>query len=372
MIKDKREKMVIRTSAISIATNILLVIMKAVVGVMANSIAIITDAVNNLSDALSSIITIVGTKLANRKADHNHPYGHGRTEYITSLLVSIIVLYAGVTALIESIKKIFSGDAVDYSFVTITVLIIGIVGKFILGIYVKDTGKKINSGALRASGVDAFNDGLLSMSVLIAVIIYLVFEVNVEAYVGALVSLYIIKTGVELIKESIDSMIGKRVDHKVIDKIKEELLKDPRVLGVYDVILNDYGPEQYMGSAHIELPNNLTVSDIDKLSRQITQTVLNKYGVILHTIGVYSVNRKDPESRTAYDEIKKIVFSHQGVLEMHGFSLDKKNKIIVFDIVVDFNEPDHDKLRREILSEIRKNYPEHKVNIVLDVDTSVS
>lgn len=371
-MKGKREKVIIKTSIISIFTNILLVVVKAVVGVMANSIAIITDAVNNLSDALSSIITIIGAKLANRRADRDHPYGHGRTEYIASLLVSVIVLYAGVTALVESIKKIFSGETVDYSFVTVVVLVIGVVGKFILGIYVKNVGEKINSGALRASGIDAFNDGLLSMSVLVAVAVYLIFRVNIEAYVGALVSLYIIKTGVELIKESVDNMIGKRIDHKVIDKIKTEILKDKRVLGVYDIVLNDYGPEQYMGSAHIELPNTLTVSDIDKLSRQITSNIMNKYGVILHTIGVYSVNRKDPASRAAYDEIKRIVFSHQSVLEMHGFSLDKKNKIIVFDIVVDFKEADHDKLRQDILNEIKNSYPEHKVNIVLDVDTSVS
>ena len=372
MVKEKREYVIIKTSVISIVSNILLVLMKAIIGVMANSIAIITDAINNLSDALSSIMTIIGTKLANRRADRDHPYGHGRAEYITSFLVSTIVLYAGAATLAESIKKIFNHGIVDYSTITIVILIIGIVGKFILGIYVKRVGKKINSGALRASGVDAFNDGLLSVAVLIAVIVYLVFKVNIEAYVGILVSLYIIRTGLVLIKESVDSMIGKRIDNQLIGKIKREILKDQRILGVYDLVLNDYGPERYMGSAHIELPNDMTVSDVDKLSRQITDNIMRKYGIILHTIGVYSINKKDSETRMVYDEIKKLVFAHKHVLELHGFSLDKKSKTIVFDIVIDFNTLDHDKLRRDIYREVKRLYPDYEINIILDADTSVS
>ena len=372
MTKNKRESTIVRTSIISIVTNIILVAMKATIGLMANSIAIITDAINNLSDALSSIITIVGTKLANRGADRDHPYGHGRAEYITSLLVSAIVFYAGATALIESVKKIFNPEAVDYSAVTIIVLVIGVLGKFILGLYVKHVGTKIRSGALKASGVDAFNDGILSMSVLVAVIIYLIFKVNIEAYVGVLVALYIIKTGVELVKESVDSVIGKRIDHEIIEKIKTEILKDKRVLGVYDLVLNDYGPERYMGSAHIELDNKMTVSEIDQLSRQITNTIIKKYGVILHTIGVYSIDKKDPETRAIYDDIRELVFKNPNVLEMHGFSVDKKARSIVFDIVIDFKEPDQDSLHAEILKECRKLYPDYKINIILDTDTSVS
>ena len=179
---------------------------------LSNSIAIISDAVNNLSDALSSIITIVGTKLAGRKPNKKHPYGYGRIEYMTSLVVSAIVLYAGVTALVESIKKIIHPEASDYSTITLIILIAGIIVKFILGVYVKKKGRIVNSDALVASGSDAFNDAILSISVLASAIIYMLFNISLEAYVGVLLSLVIIKSGIELIKESVDNMLGVRVE----------------------------------------------------------------------------------------------------------------------------------------------------------------
>ena len=287
MSKDQRETEIIKTSIISIITNIMLVITKAIVGFMANSIAIITDAINNTTDALSSIITIIGIKYANKTADKEHPYGHGRAEYVSSLIVSTVVLYVGATALIESIKKIIQPTKVDYSTTTIIILLIGIIAKFILGIYVQRKGKKINSGALKASGVDAFNDGLLSISVLAAAIIYMVFKVNIEAYVGILVSLYIIKTGIELIKESVDNVLGKRPDQKLVKKIKQEILKEQDIISVHDLNLNDYGPDHYSGSARLEFPNHLSVTDIDRLSNRITERILKKHGILIHTIGVY-------------------------------------------------------------------------------------
>ena len=166
---NNREKVVIKTSIISILSNIVLAGFKAFIGLLANSIAIISDAVNNLSDALSSIITIIGTKLAGRKPNKKHPYGYGRIEYITSLIVYAIVLYAGITALIESIKKIIHPEVSDYSYVTLIILIAGIIVKFILGLYVKKKGKSVNSDALIASGTDAFTDAILSISVLASI-----------------------------------------------------------------------------------------------------------------------------------------------------------------------------------------------------------
>lgn len=220
---NNREKVVIKTSIISILSNIVLAGFKAFIGLLANSIAIISDAVNNLSDALSSIITIVGTKLAGRKPNKKHPYGYGRIEYITSLIVSVIVLYAGITALIESIKKIIHPEVSDYSYVTLIILIAGIIVKFILGLYVKKKGKSVNSDALVASGADALNDAILSISVLASAVIYMIFNISLEAYVGVLLSLIIIKSGIELIKESVDNMLGTRVETSLSRQIKKML-----------------------------------------------------------------------------------------------------------------------------------------------------
>ena len=365
-----REKTVIKTSIISIIANIILAGFKAFVGLLSNSIAIISDAVNNLSDALSSIITIVGTKLAGKSPDKNHPYGYGRIEYMTSLIVSGIVLYAGITAMIESIKKIFNPETTDYSTITLIILIVGIIVKFILGIYVKKKGKKVNSSSLVASGSDAFNDAILSISVLLSAIIYLIFNISLEAYVGVVLSLFIIKAGLELIKESINNILGVRIESNLARNIKKEVIKEKDVQGAFDLILNDYGPDKYLGSIHIEVADTLTVSDIDKISRRITKSVLDKYGVILHTIGVYSVNTKDKDVMEKQKNIRKIVFSYPSILQMHGFYVDEKEKSLSFDIIIDFKEKNREEIYKKIYDEVKEKYLDYDLSITLDIDIS--
>lgn len=369
-MNDNREKIVIRASVISIISNIILAGFKAFVGLVANSIAIVSDAINNLSDALSSIITIVGTKLAGKAPDKNHPYGYGRIEYMTSLVVSGIVLYAGITALVESVKKVIHPEIPDYSTLTLIILIVGIIVKFILGMYVKKKGKEVNSDSLVASGSDAFNDAILSISVLVSAIIYLLFKISLEAYVGILLSVFIIKAGLELIKESVDNMLGVRVESSLAKSIKRDITKENEIQGAYDLILNDYGPDKFLGSVHIEVPDTMTVSEVDKLSRRITKTISEKYGVILHTIGVYSVNTKDKKIINAKKEITKIVFSHKGVLQMHGFYIDEMEKSISFDIIIDFKVKNREEVYKEIYEEVKNKYKDYKLEITLDIDMS--
>lgn len=369
-MKNKREKIVVRTSIISIIANILLVIFKSTIGILSNSIAIISDAVNNLSDALSSIITIIGTKLAGKPADREHPYGHGRGEYIASLIVSAIVLYAGLTTIIESVKKLITPEEVEYNYLTIIILIGAILTKCVLGMYVKNKGREVNSTSLVASGTDAFNDAVLSTSVLISTIIYMIFNINLEAYVGIILSLFIVRTGIELIKESVDNMLGKRVESDLAKSIKKDIVKEDGVYGAFDLILNNYGPDKYIGSVHIEVEDTLTVKDIDRISRKISKNIYNKYGVTLHTIGVYSINTKDKKIIEIQKDIREIIFSHKDVLETHGFYLDKKEKTISFDIIIDFKTENAEELYKHIYDEIKDKYKDYKIIMNLDLDVS--
>lgn len=369
-MNDNREKTIVRTSVIGICANLILVGFKAVVGFLSNSIAIISDAVNNLSDALSSIITIIGAKLAGKAPDRKHPYGHGRIEYVASLLVSAIVLYAGITALVESVRKIFVPEEVEYNTVTLVVLVAGIIIKLALGLFVKKKGRDVKSNSLIASGTDAFSDAILSISVLASAIIYLLSGVNFEAYVGVLVSLFIIKTGIGLIKESVDNMLGVRIESKLAKAIKKEVLKEEKVEGAFDLVLHDYGPDKYLGSIHIEVPDTLSVAELDKISRDITKRVMKKFGVILHTIGVYSINTTDKEAIITRKKVEKIVFSHPEVLEMHGFYLDKVDQSVSLDIIMDFKTTDREGLFRVIYDEIQKELAGYKINITLDIDAS--
>ena len=367
-MRKTREKIIIRTSIISIILNIFLVGFKALVGLFANSIAIISDAINNLSDVISSIITIAGTKFASKKPDKEHPYGHGRIEYIVSFIISAIIIYAGIASFMESCKKIIKPEEISYNKFTVIVIVSGIFVKLLLGIYVKKKGKLVNSDTLIASGVDALNDAIVSISVLVSGIIYLVWNVNLEAYVGVLVSIMIFKTGIEIVKDSINDIVGYRIDGSMAIDIKNEIMLVDKVNGVFDLLLNNYGPDKYYGSVHVELPDTLSVTEVDHISREISERIMKKFGIILHTIGVYSINTKNKDIIKIRKNISDIVFSYDGIIQMHGFYINEKEKNIKFDIIIDYKIEDREELYNIICKEIRSKYSDYKIEVVLDFD----
>ena len=208
---DSRNKIIVRTSVIGILANVLLAAAKAVIGFVANSIAVILDAVNNLSDAMSSVITILGAKLAGKAPDKEHPYGYGRVEYLSAMIVSGLVLYAGITSAVESVKKILEPETPDYSSTALVIIALAVVVKVVLGRYVKAQGEKANSGALIASGADASFDAVLSLSVLASALIFVFTGISLEAYVGVVISCFIIKAGIDMMKETLDDILGVRI-----------------------------------------------------------------------------------------------------------------------------------------------------------------
>ena len=291
-----RDKIIVRTSIIGILTNVFLASFKAGIGLISNSIAVILDAVNNLSDALSSIITIVGTKLAGRLPDKKHPLGYGRMEYLTAMIVAGIVLYAGLTSAVESVKKIIHPEKADYSTVSLVIIGVAVVVKIILGRYVKGQGEKVNSGSLIASGSDALFDAILSMSVLASAIIFILTGISLEAWVGVFISVIIIKSGIEMMIETVNEILGVRADKEVTDKIKKLMVEEPEVSGAYDLILYNYGPDKNYASVHIELPDTMTVKEVDKITRKLEKKVYKETGVILAGVGLYSINTSDDET----------------------------------------------------------------------------
>ena len=362
-----REKTIVRTSVIGIVTNLLLVGFKAFVGLMSNSIAIILDAVNNLSDALSSVVTIIGAKLGAKQPDKKHPLGYGRIEYLSSMIVAALVLYAGITSLVESIKKIFHPEAADYGTVTLVIISVAIVVKLLLGLYVKKQGKKVNSGALAASGSDAMFDAILSASVLASAIVYLVWGVSLEAYVGVIIAGFIIKAGIEMMIETLNDIIGKREDAGITKELKQIICEEEAVLGAYDVTLFNYGPNKNYGSVHVELPDTLTVDEVDRITRRIQTNVFHKTGVILTGIGVYSYNSSNDEAAQMRNRIQQTVLSHEWALQMHGFYADTEQKTLRFDVVMSF-DVDRKEALETLYQEIRGLYPDYEILIVPDVD----
>ncbi len=365
----EREKIIIRTSAIGILTNILLAAFKAMVGVLSNSIAVILDAVNNLSDALSSVITIIGAKLAGKAPDKKHPLGHGRIEYLSSMIVSAIVFYAGITSLTESVKKIIYPEEADYSLLSLAIIAVAIVVKLILGKYVKTQGEKVNSAALIASGSDASFDAILSASVLASAVIYLVSHISLEPFVGVAIALVIIKAGIEMMKETLNDILGQRADAETSQKIKNLLTQEPEIRGAYDLILHNYGPNKNYASVHLELPDKMTVEEVDRLTRKVEAKVYRETGVILTGVGVYSYNTGDQKSAKIYNQIQKIVMSHDWALQMHGFYVDTEQKNMRFDVVISFDFTPKEALKI-ICSEIQEIYPDYTLQITPDVDIS--
>jgi len=367
---ENRSKVIVRTSIVGIATNVVLSAFKAAIGFVTGSIAVTLDAVNNLSDALSSVITIVGAKLANKLPDKKHPLGYGRIEYLSAMIVAAIVLYAGGTSAVESVKKIIHPEAADYSTVSLVIIAAAVVVKLVLGKYVKRQGERVNSGALVASGADALFDAILSASVLASAIVFVTTGISLEAYVGVLISLFIIKSGIEMLKDTLDDILGKRTDGDTAKEIKKILTSEKPVRGAYDLILNDYGPNKALASVHLELPDSMTVEEVDVLTRKLQHRVFKETGVILTGVGVYSYNTKDDEAAKIRSDVLKIVKSHEWALQMHGFYVDLERKTIRFDAVIDFTAPDRNAVFTGLVQDVQMAYPDYRLNVVMDSDTS--
>ncbi|MBO4229046.1 MAG: cation transporter [Clostridia bacterium] len=366
-LAEGRESAIVRTSIVGIATNLMLVGFKAFVGLVSNSIAVILDAVNNLSDALSSVVTIIGAKLGAKQPNKKHPLGYGRIEYLSSMIVAAIVLYAGITSLVESIKKVISPEAADYSTVSLIIISVAIAVKLVLGQYVKRQGKKFNSGALVASGSDALFDAILSASVLASAIVYLIWNVSVEAYVGILISLFIVKAGIEMMVETVDDILGKRGDKEETDRIKQLICEEPEVRGAYDLILFNYGPSKNYGSVHLELPDTMLLDEVDRLTRHIQVKVYQETGVILTGIGVYSYNTSDDERAEIRNRVQETVMAHDWALQLHGFYADTEHKTIRFDVVQSF-DIERSEAIRTLTEEVQALYPDYTLQIVSDID----
>ena len=367
---QSRETTIIRTSIIGIIANVFLAAFKAVVGILTNSIAIVLDAVNNRSDAGSSLITIVGTKLAAKEPDKKHPFGYGRIEYLSATIISLLVLYAGITAFTESVKKIIHPDTPDYGTAALVIVAAAVVVKLLLGRYVKGVGEKVNSDSLKGSGEDATLDSVISASTLVAAAIYLFFHISLEAWLGAVIAVVIIKSGVEMLRDTLSKILGERVDAQLAGEMKATIRSNPEVRGAYDLILHDYGPDSYNGSVHIEVPDTMTADELDRLNRKITREVFEKHGVALTAISVYSYNTKDPEAAEMRRRVSKIVTADPYVREMHGFYVDKKEKRMRFDIVVSFDAADRKKVYREVCEKVQKEFPDYRLLIALDADFS--
>lgn len=368
-LKSNREIQITRTSLIGVATNVLLSVMKAIVGMLANSIAVVLDAVNNLSDALSSVITIVGIKLARRKPDKKHPFGHGRIEYFSGIIIAGLVFAAGVVSLVESVKKIIEPELPEYDYATVVVIVLAIVVKIFLGRFVKRQGEKYCSDALIASGSDASFDAVISASTLLGAIITLTFGISVDGFIGLIISGFIIKAGVELLGQPVSQVVGARANSETTKGMKADIRQIEGVLGAYDLVLHNYGPDYAVGSVHVEVDDRLSAREIHLLTKKIQRLIVSKYDVFL-SVGIYAVDMCDDDLGAVQKSIKSVVNSCDGVIQSHGIFIDSASKYVSLDAVVDFKVEDKLLLRRNIVNKILEFCPGYDVDLNFDIDYS--
>lgn len=367
-MESLRQKVIMRTSWIGIGTNLLLSIMKVVLGILSNSVAILMDAVNNISDAASSLITIIGTWLAAKKQDQKHPFGYGRIEYFSTLLIAMLIFYAGVTSLKKSIEALLVPPVPDYQNITLFFLAIGVFVKFLLGSYFRKVGKDVHSDSLWNSGTEALFDAVVSISTLIAALIYLLTKISIEAWLGLLISVWIIKSGFFMLKEIISKLLGERINVKLAQDILECIEKEEGVYGAYDLVLNDYGPDTYTGSVHVEVLDTWNADQIDQLLRKLQKKVYQQCHVFLTVIGIYARNTTRKKDRILQNRIQEIVMSHPYVLEVHDFYIEQRIRQIRFDTVISFESHDRQKEVETIQKELEDKYPDYDFYITLDTD----
>lgn len=368
MNETARSKQIIRTSVLGIAVNAVLVIFKMAVGLLVNSIAIILDAVNNLSDALSSVITIVGTKLSGKAPDKKHPYGYGRIEYLTGVLIAVLVLLAGLTSLKESVEKVLHPEAASYTAASLVIVAAAVLTKFFMGRHVKAVGEKLKAQTLVASGSDALFDAVLSLSTLVAALLSVFLHWNLEGWIGAVISVIILKSGVEILLETLNSIIGVRAEKELTDEIKQAVCAFPGVSGAYDLSLHSYGPTKLLGSVHVELPDDMSAREIHKLTRAIAARVAADYGVIL-TVGVYAAGDGSALHRERKEKLLALAAARPEILQVHGFYAEDAARCAMFDLIVDFSA-DAEAVKSALIAELSAAYPDWRFDVVLDSDVS--
>lgn len=368
MDANERRKKIIGVSIIGIVVNLLLGVLKAVLGLLSGSIALISDALNNITDSSSSLITIVGTKLAAKAPDKQHPFGHGRTEYLTSLLIGGIVFLTGFQSLISSVKAVFNKEDINTDITTVIIIIATIAAKVLLGTFTENSGKKLNSTALIASGADAKNDAVVSVVTLISSILYMFAKISVDGIAGVIISVFILKTAYEVLSDTIKKLLGERVDGEIVRGIKDIVRNTEGVINCFDLILNDYGPDFYTGSINVEIEDDRSIGEMYPILHEAQTKIYNKYNVFL-VFGFYSVDVDDERYIKIKSLLKNYKENERHIINYHGIVIDEKDKTIYCDITRDFDITSETVIEN-VNRILKEEFPEYNIHVNIDTEFS--
>ena len=360
-IKDKnvkdtkvRTKYGTLSSITGIIVNFILSIVKVVIGVISNSMSIISDGLNNITDAGSSVITMIGFKMSQKKVDNDHPWGHGRMEYISAFIVDMLIVLVGIELFKSSVDKIINPTMPDISTVTIIILVIAIIAKLWLFVFYRKIAKIINSEAIKGNAYDSVSDVISTFVVLLSAIVAKFANVSIDGYVSILVSIFILFTGFKALKETVDILLGTKPDPELVEGIEEFTKKYDMIVGIHDMMIHDYGPGRKIVSFHAEVPANSDICMAHDIIDQMEQDIYDEFNCIT-TIHMDPIEVDDEEINKMREITEKIVKEINENYSIHDFRMTNGGGRInlIFDLVIPRDEKvDNEKLKVEVQQKI--------------------
>ncbi len=357
------------SSIVGILCNALLFLAKLIVGIVINSVSVMADAFNNLSDAASSVISLVGVKIAARPSDKDHPFGHGRAEYISALLVAFVILEVGLSCIRSSFEKIFSPEAVNFSYISIAILIGSMLVKLWLSFFNRRLAKKTNSSVIKATATDSLNDVMVTGATVVSILIFEFFKINLDGYIGIIVAILIFVSGINIIKDTVKPLLGEAPDPEICNTLIEKVLSYDGIVGTHDLVIHNYGPSRSMASIHAEVPSDIDVlfahETIDRIEREVFEEM-----------GIFLVIHMDPieVDNELVDRCRELVIdvivSLEAGITMHDFRMvsGEGQTNLIFDIVVshDYSDREAEELVDKIKTLIHEKNNSYQCVITVD------
>ena len=362
-----RDEIISSTSLLGIVANILIAASKVIVGLIASSIAIVSEGVNNAADALTSVLTLVGAKLAKMHPDSNHPFGYGRIEYLSGLVIAILILVTGFEMLTSSVRLIFHPEALAISYLSLIIVAASAVIKFFLGIYTMKMGKKANSSSLTGVGADCRNDAFASIITIAAALVFLIFDFSIDAYAGILTSLLILKAGFDVLKDTVGDLLGRPGEHDLAVELYQEIKSTPGIAGVADMMLHNYGPDAWSGSVNVEIDEGKTVGEIYEFLHELQLRIMHEHNVTM-VFGVYAVDNDHEEIKQLRAQILSFIKTEEHVKSFHAVYIDSKTDTIYCDFIVDYALRDWDAVRNRFAQYMNGLNPGKKLALTIETE----
>lgn len=363
-----RQKYGTLSSIVGIICNVLLFLIKYAMGTLSHSISIVSDAFNNLSDCAGCLVTLLGYKMASKPADKNHPFGHGRMEYLTSLIIAALIIFVGIELLKNSVEKIINPVEIRFSFAVLISLVFSIAVKLWMAVFNVELGKKINSSVLTATAKDSKSDVIATSATLITLICSLFTALPVDGVMGLLVSVFILKSGYDIVKDTVDELLGKPADPEIINHIKEYVLKNDKIIGIHDLIIHSYGPGNMIGSCHVEVKSNESFTEVHDIVDSIEREIHNNLNILM-TIHMDPIEVNDMLTNKCKKLVNNIIHSIDSSLDLHDFRIvsGESHTNLIFDLVVPFEcKYSNEELKQKIDMQLSKENINYYTVIVFD------